>query len=339
MSGQAFAWTITSSTGSNGTIDPLGDITVEDTASQIFTITPDVGYMVNAVTVDSVSQGSIDTYTFSNVTTDHTISVTFTTLSYSVTASAGSHGSITSSGGPYTYASTPLFTITPDSGYQVANVLLDGVSIGKSTKYSFELPNYRVSGNHTIAATFETYAALSTGFVMLKWDWQTDRRVTGYKLYYGKATGDYSFYSVDVGNVNQFALTNIVLADPIYFAVTAYSVDEESGYSTELRCLAFNSTIYDPLLTIVLNYISGPNGNISGSNVQFVSVNESGSQVIATGNSGYHWLAWSDSYPTATRTDTNVTADKTVSATFAADGATPTANVSYGGFQIGGTRR
>jgi hypothetical protein len=44
-----------------------------------------------------------------------------------------------------------LFTITPDAGYHIVDVLVDGVSIGATTSYTF----VNVQGNHTISATFE----------------------------------------------------------------------------------------------------------------------------------------------------------------------------------------
>lgn len=72
-------FTITASAGSNGTIDPSGDITVNSGTSQTFTITPTTGYQVEDVTVDGVSRGSITTYTFSDVAANHTISATFAT--------------------------------------------------------------------------------------------------------------------------------------------------------------------------------------------------------------------------------------------------------------------
>lgn len=70
-------YTITSSAGAGGTINPTGAVIVNSGGSQTFTITPNVGYAVSQVTVDSVNQGAITSYTFNNVTTNHTISATF----------------------------------------------------------------------------------------------------------------------------------------------------------------------------------------------------------------------------------------------------------------------
>ena len=69
--------TITATAGTNGGIMPSGAIVVSEGTSTTFAIQPNQGYNVQTVTVDLVSQGSITTYTFSNVTADHTISANF----------------------------------------------------------------------------------------------------------------------------------------------------------------------------------------------------------------------------------------------------------------------
>ena len=69
--------TITASAGAGGTISPSGAVIVAEGSSQTFTITPNSTYIVSDVLVDSVSVGRVNSYTFTNVTTDHTISATF----------------------------------------------------------------------------------------------------------------------------------------------------------------------------------------------------------------------------------------------------------------------
>jgi len=66
-------FTLTASAGTGGSISPSGTVTVNQGASQSFTITPNSGFLVSTVTVDGVNQGAITTYTFSNVTANHTI--------------------------------------------------------------------------------------------------------------------------------------------------------------------------------------------------------------------------------------------------------------------------
>jgi hypothetical protein len=71
------ARTITTSAGPNGSIAPSGAIQLINGASQSFAITPNNGYKVLDVLVDSVSVGPVLSYTFSDVAADHRISVSF----------------------------------------------------------------------------------------------------------------------------------------------------------------------------------------------------------------------------------------------------------------------
>jgi hypothetical protein len=85
--------TITASAGTGTTITPTGAVTLSYEGDKTFTITGQYGFGVN-VLVDAVSQGSIASYTFNDVTTDHTIEVVATvlptrTISGNVAALAG----------------------------------------------------------------------------------------------------------------------------------------------------------------------------------------------------------------------------------------------------------
>ena len=61
----------------NGTLTPSGEVTVNEGESQIFTISPDSGYRIKDVLVDEASAGRAATYTFSDVSANHTISAEF----------------------------------------------------------------------------------------------------------------------------------------------------------------------------------------------------------------------------------------------------------------------
>ena len=144
-------YNITASAGSNGSITPPGNTSVGCGGSQTYTITPDSCYKVSSVLVDGISQGTITSYTFTNVQADHTISATFSLKTYNITASAGSNGSITPSGiTSVSCGGSQTYTITPNSCYKVASVLVDGVSQGAITTYTFT----NVQADHTISATF-----------------------------------------------------------------------------------------------------------------------------------------------------------------------------------------
>lgn len=78
-------------------------------------------------------------------------SAAVTLNAYSITASAGANGSITNNGTTTVLCgNNQSYTITPDAGYIVQDVLVDGVSQGPTTNYTFN----NVMANHTISASF-----------------------------------------------------------------------------------------------------------------------------------------------------------------------------------------
>jgi len=83
--------------------------------------------------------------------------------------------------------------------------------------------------------------------------------------------------------------------------------------------------------TFTLAYTAGANGTISGTSPQIVDYGADGTEVTATPNTGYHFVKWSDDSTANPRTDTNVTGDITVSASFAANSGTITVAAGTGG--------
>lgn len=75
--------------------------------------------------------------------------------SFDITATAGEGGTITADGLAegkviVTEDESVTFTIAPKAGYEIADVKVDGTSVGKKTTYTFD----RVDSTHTIEATF-----------------------------------------------------------------------------------------------------------------------------------------------------------------------------------------
>jgi autotransporter-associated beta strand protein len=66
-----------------------------------------------------------------------------------------------------------------------------------------------------------------------------------------------------------------------------------------------------------LTYTAGANGSISGATPQTIVQGGNGSVVTAVPNTGYHFVSWSDGVLTATRTDSNIQSNLSVTATFA----------------------
>jgi hypothetical protein len=115
----------------------------------------------NGATTPTISSLTAGTYT---VTVSDAFGATATGsytvgTDYSIVASAGANGTISpagsatiASGGSRTYA------FTPDNCYKIADVLVDGVSVGSGSSYSFT----NVTKNRTISASFTSNSTVNT---------------------------------------------------------------------------------------------------------------------------------------------------------------------------------
>jgi hypothetical protein len=172
------SYTINASAGPGGTITPSGNVLVAHGDSQTFTITPDTGQAIKDVSVNGTSVGTVDSYTFNNVTSDQTISVTFETITYTINASAGPGGTITPSGNVLVaHGDSQTFTITPDTGQAIKDVSVNGTSVGAVSSYTFS----NMTSNQTISVTFETIIStepepithiFEVGEVVVNHDWK-----------------------------------------------------------------------------------------------------------------------------------------------------------------------
>ena len=99
---------ITATADANGDINPSGTVMLSQNEDQTFTITPHAGYAVKTLSVDGVVAAAGPSYTFTNVTANHTIGVTFanpaTPMDAGVddagTVDGGTGGSDDAGGGP-----------------------------------------------------------------------------------------------------------------------------------------------------------------------------------------------------------------------------------------------
>lgn len=141
----------------SGTIDPEGPIFIKGGEDITFTMTPGYGYEIHEVVVDGQLVGPVSTYTFTNVRSDHSIIAMFRQKRYSIVASISPSGWVgwgyISPGGnsEIHHGGSRPFTITPLLGYHIKEVLIDGVSVGAVSSYTFT----NVTADHTIEAVFE----------------------------------------------------------------------------------------------------------------------------------------------------------------------------------------
>ena len=144
--------TVHASVSGNGSISPSGDIRVDIDGSQTFTIAADAGHEISDVIVDGVSVGAVNSYTFENLTAPHTLEVQFAPLTYTITTGVTGNGSILPGGNQAVeYGQSLHLTFAPDYGSVVADVLVDGLSIGNPSYYIFD----SVAEHHDVAVVFE----------------------------------------------------------------------------------------------------------------------------------------------------------------------------------------
>ncbi|MDY3619483.1 S-layer homology domain-containing protein [Agathobaculum sp.] len=75
--GSTTYYTLTATAGEGGKLDPSGAVRVSRNGGKTFTITPNKGYEIADVLVDGKSVGAVETYTFEQVTKNHTIAASF----------------------------------------------------------------------------------------------------------------------------------------------------------------------------------------------------------------------------------------------------------------------
>ncbi|MCW3996390.1 MAG: hypothetical protein NWE98_09640, partial [Candidatus Bathyarchaeota archaeon] len=212
-----------------GTTDPSGTNVWVDSGSHPISATPNPTYTFKTWSSDTgqiTFETATSASTTANINGPGTITANFMLNEYTITPSAGIGGSI-SPNTPQTVIygeDSPLFTITPDAGYHIFDVLVDGVSQGAITTYTFT----NVIADHTIHAVFaqnpvthfvvsgypdSTTAGEAHDFTVTAKD-EFGNTITGYTgtVHFtssdGQATlpADYTFTSEDAG-VHTFSAT------------------------------------------------------------------------------------------------------------------------------------
>lgn len=226
-------YTITASSGAGGSVTPAGTSTFNYGSNATFNITPSTGYRIADVRIDNVSAGAISSYTFSNITSDHTISASFAIITFSLNSSAGNGGSITPQGvTTVNYGTGQKYTVTPSTGYYISDVKVDNVSVGPVSEYNFT----NITGNHSISAsfsiiTFVMTSSSNTGGVVspagnttvnygsdLTYDFTPD---------YGFRIKDVIVDNVSKGKITSFAFTGITdnhSISVVYEPIPVYSI-------------------------------------------------------------------------------------------------------------------
>ncbi len=205
----------------NGTITPNGNTTISYGGTQTYTYLPNPNYHFDSVLVNGVKNiDSTTSYTFTNVTSPHTIVAHFSNT-YSITSSAV-NGTITPNGNTMvTYGNNQTFTYLPNVGYHFDSIVVDGVkNMDSTTSYTFT----NVTSPRTITAYFSInkYTIVPTvtnGTIIPNVPVQVNHG-NSQTFTYTPNTG-YHFSSVIVGGIENldstesFTYTNITSSDTI----------------------------------------------------------------------------------------------------------------------------
>ena len=293
--------------GEGGTIQ--GDTTQlvkpEETPTAV-TAVPDEGYKLKGWYEDSVSDGNLlvaagETFSggpiryYGDGTT--TYYVAFEPIEYICTYYAATGGTVNGSANRCDsiatvltgYATAEILAV-PESGY-----VFTGWSDGRTDNPRVDIIDPDNPQTVTVTARF----------------------ARGYTLTYTAGAG---------GTIEGEAVQNVLGGDS-GTAVTAVPnegyafVRWSDGVTTATRTdtdVAGNISVTAEFASLChLTYVAGEGGTIEGETVQSVPVGGSGTAVTAVPNEGYAFVRWSDGVTTATRTDTDVAGNISVTAEFA----------------------
>ncbi len=146
-------YSVIATTNGNGYVELSSD-SIEYGSNCTAKIVADDGYIISDVLVDGKSVGVCKAYTFTNIKENHTIDVVFEKVIKTVTvrASATQGGKVYPAKSTINSGTNAKFTITPDYGYRVDYIIIDGE---KKDILSNEIIIENVTGDTDVSVVFE----------------------------------------------------------------------------------------------------------------------------------------------------------------------------------------
>lgn len=154
-------YTMTAEASQGGVITPNGTQVVNYGANVNYEIVADQGWYIAQTVIDGVTTNYTQaddvvtlTVPFTAINANHSVSVLFDQFMYNITGTVGANGTVngeTTINASMPYGSNYSLTITPADNYQVADVVVDGESVGAVNFYEF----INITDNHTVDVTFE----------------------------------------------------------------------------------------------------------------------------------------------------------------------------------------
>jgi len=131
-------------------------------------------------------------------------------------------------------SSTVWFSVAVNTSGLVAGTYTGAITVKEGTSASTVIPVTLMISPATQSTTTTTTSKTAT----LTWSPVTGTSLYGYKIYVGKAPGQYTT-TITAGNVTSYSVGNLLLGITYYFVVTAYNSAGESPPSNEVH-----TTIY-----------------------------------------------------------------------------------------------
>ena len=147
-------YVINASCNDGGKITNIGDHSYIEYSTIEYIFTPEHKHRVKNVIIDNISYGSIEKYTFSDLSSNHTIDVEFEYVPevFIIQTSCGENGILSQAGEiKVNEATTFTLNIQPDYGYKIKEIIIDGQVVDNSNSISIE----NIWENHTIDVSFE----------------------------------------------------------------------------------------------------------------------------------------------------------------------------------------
>ena len=139
---------VSASSGSNGSITPSGDVSVKSGDSVVFTGIPDSSYAVNLWIIDGVNARiGGNTYTLSNVTSNHTVQVTFLQTTLVPSVSSLSLSVLDTTLNPALTGLTRYITITNTGSQPALNVSVMSSGLPTGTSMTNDCPMNLAAGS------------------------------------------------------------------------------------------------------------------------------------------------------------------------------------------------
>ncbi|OBP15871.1 hypothetical protein A5320_00010 [Rheinheimera sp. SA_1] len=271
--------TVTATAGSNGSISPTSRAVLQGSTTS-FTVTPNSGFSINSVTGCSGNLSG-NTYTTGAINSACTVSVTFVAnpVYHTVTATAGSNGSISPASRSVVQGSTTSFTVTPNSGFRINSVTGCSGNLSGNTYTTGAINSACTVSvtfvanpvNHTVAASAGSNGSISPASRSVVQGSTTSFTVTpnsGFRINsVTGCSGNLSGNTYTTGAINSACTVSATfVANTVNHMVTA-TAGSNGSISPASRSVAQGSTTsftVTPNNGFKINTVSGCSGSLSG---------------------------------------------------------------------------